>query len=59
MPKQGFRFDEYIDESSGGKTPVIMAAVFRVESAVRLCFLASIVYLPALLATMVLDRITE
>jgi protoheme IX farnesyltransferase len=36
--------------------PVLMAAVFRVESAMRLCFLASIVYLPLLLGIMVLDR---
>ena len=28
VPRQGFRFDEYIDES-GNKTPVIMAAVTR------------------------------
>lgn len=37
-------------------TPVVMAAVFRVESAMRLCFLASIGYLPMLLGIMVLDR---
>lgn len=35
--------------------PVLMAAVFRLESAMRLCFLASIVYLPLLLCAMVLD----
>jgi len=29
MPKQGFRFDEYVDEVSGVRTPVIMAAVTR------------------------------
>ncbi len=26
VPKQGFRFDEYVDETSGTKTPVIMAS---------------------------------
>jgi heme O synthase-like polyprenyltransferase len=39
-------------------TPVVLAAVFRVESAMRLCFLASIAYLPSLLAVMVLDRVS-
>jgi hypothetical protein len=29
VPKQGFRFDEYIDESNGSRTPVIMAAATR------------------------------
>ena len=29
VPKQGFRFDEYIDESSGNQTPVIMASATR------------------------------
>ncbi len=37
-------------------TPVVMAAVFRLESAMRLSFLASIIYLPLLLTVMVLDR---
>ena len=37
--------------------PVVVAAFFRVESAMRLCFLASILYLPALLGVMVLDKI--
>ena len=36
--------------------PTFMAAILRWESAMRQCFLASIVYLPLLLATMVLDR---
>ena len=27
VPRQGFRFDEYVDDASGGKTPVIMALV--------------------------------
>jgi len=26
IPRQGFRHDEYVDESNGGKTPVIMAS---------------------------------
>lgn len=26
VPQQGFRHDEYVDESNGGKTPVIMAS---------------------------------
>lgn len=29
VPKQGFRFDEYVDEVSGSNTPVIMAAATR------------------------------
>ena len=29
MPKQGFRFDEYVDDISGSRTPVIMAAATR------------------------------
>jgi hypothetical protein len=29
VPKQGFRFDEYVDETSGSKTPVIMASATR------------------------------
>lgn len=29
VPRQGFRFDEYVDEASGSKTPVIMAAASR------------------------------
>ncbi len=29
VPRQGFRFDEYIDEASGGRTPVIMASATR------------------------------
>ena len=29
VPKQGFRFDEYVDETSGAKTPVIMASATR------------------------------
>lgn len=29
VPKQGFRFDEYVDESSGTRTPVIMASATR------------------------------
>lgn len=29
VPKQGFRFDEYIDEASGNRTPVIMASATR------------------------------
>ena len=36
--------------------PVVIAAMFRLESAMRLCFLVSIVYLPLVLAMMVLDR---
>ena len=36
--------------------PVLMVAIFRVESAMRLCFVASILYLPALLGIMVLDK---
>ena len=28
-PRQGFRFDEYVDETSGTKTPVIMAAATK------------------------------
>ncbi len=28
-PRQGFRFDEYIDDTNGTKTPVIMAAATR------------------------------
>jgi hypothetical protein len=30
--------------------------VLRLESAMRLCFVASVLYLPALLAVMVLDQ---
>lgn len=29
VPKQGFRFDEYVDEASGSRTPVIMASATR------------------------------
>jgi len=29
VPKQGFRFDEYIDDGSGTRTPVIMASATR------------------------------
>ena len=29
VPKQGFRFDEYVDEASGNQTPVIMASATR------------------------------
>lgn len=29
VPRQGFRHDEYVDESSGSRTPVIMAAATR------------------------------
>lgn len=29
LPQQGFRFDEYVDETSGMKTPVIMASATR------------------------------
>ena len=29
VPRQGFRFDEYVDESSGTRTPVIMASATR------------------------------
>ncbi|MCP4885607.1 MAG: hypothetical protein P1U77_17440 [Rubripirellula sp.] len=29
VPQQGFRFDEYVDETNGSKTPVIMAAATR------------------------------
>lgn len=29
VPRQGFRFDEYIDEASGVRTPVIMASATR------------------------------
>ncbi len=29
VPRQGFRFDEYIDEASGSRTPVIMASATR------------------------------
>ena len=29
VPKQGFRYDEYVDENSGSRTPVIMAAATR------------------------------
>lgn len=29
VPRQGFRFDEYVDEASGTKTPVIMASATR------------------------------
>ncbi|MEM1067405.1 MAG: hypothetical protein AAGG48_02335 [Planctomycetota bacterium] len=29
VPRQGFRFDEYVDESNGSRTPVIMAAATR------------------------------
>lgn len=36
--------------------PVLMVAIFRVESAMRMCFIASILYLPALLGIMVLDK---
>ena len=36
--------------------PVLMVAVFRMQSAMRMCFLVSIVYLPALLTVMVIDK---
>ncbi len=36
--------------------PVVLAAALRWESAMRLCFVASILYLPLLLGAMVLDR---
>ena len=39
--------------------PVVIAAMFRLESAMRLCFLVSIVYLPLVLAMMVLDKIPQ
>ena len=29
VPKQGFRFDEYVDDASGSTTPVIMASATR------------------------------
>lgn len=29
VPKQGFRFDEYVDEASGTRTPVIMASATK------------------------------
>jgi hypothetical protein len=29
IPRQGYRFDEYIDDSSGSRTPVIMASATR------------------------------
>lgn len=29
IPRQGFRFDEYVDDVSGAKTPVIMASATR------------------------------
>lgn len=29
VPKQGFRHDEYVDETSGTRTPVVMASVTR------------------------------
>lgn len=29
VPRQGFRFDEYVDESDGSRTPVIMASATR------------------------------
>jgi len=29
VPRQGFRFDEYVDEATGTKTPVIMASATR------------------------------
>ncbi|MCG8651638.1 MAG: hypothetical protein MI861_17490, partial [Pirellulales bacterium] len=29
IPKQGFRFDEYVDETNGNRTPVIMASATR------------------------------
>lgn len=29
IPRQGYRFDEYVDEASGSHTPVIMAAATR------------------------------
>ncbi len=29
VPRQGFRFDQYIDESSGSHTPVVMASATR------------------------------
>jgi hypothetical protein len=29
IPRQGFRFDEYVDEESSGRTPVIMASATR------------------------------
>jgi hypothetical protein len=29
VPRQGYRFDEYVDETSGSSTPVIMAAATR------------------------------
>lgn len=36
--------------------PAMIAAVFRLESAMRLCFLVSIIYLPLVLAVMVVDK---
>ena len=36
--------------------PAILAAVTRWDSAMRMTFIASIIYLPLLLAVMVLDR---
>lgn len=39
--------------------PVMIAAVFRLESAMRLCFLVSIVYLPLVLAVMVVDKMPQ
>ena len=36
--------------------PVLIAAIFRLESAMRLCFLVSLIYLPLVLAVMVLDK---
>jgi hypothetical protein len=29
VPRQGYRFDEYVDEATGGQTPVIMASATR------------------------------
>ncbi|MFK8111564.1 MAG: hypothetical protein AB8B91_05165 [Rubripirellula sp.] len=29
VPRQGFRFDEYVDETNGAKTPVIMASATK------------------------------
>ena len=37
VPKQGFRHDEYVDETSGTKTPVLMASATR-ESLLDLFF---------------------
>lgn len=37
--------------------PVVIAALFRLESAMRLCFLVSLMYLPLVLLMMVVDRV--